>query len=168
MEHNGEAGQASANLLQNVKAQLGLLPGLEFVGAVAGADGDGQRVHPGGLHKFLDLVWVGVGGVGGRHLDVVLHPGQTAQLPFHHHAVVVGVFHHLAGELDVILKGMLGAVDHHRGEAAVDAGLADLKALAVVQMHADGQAGVLQSGIDELHQVNMLGVFAGAGGNLKN
>ena len=42
MEHDGEAGQAAAHLLQDVEAQLGLGAGLELKGAVAGADGDGQ------------------------------------------------------------------------------------------------------------------------------
>ena len=63
---------------------------------------------------------------------------------------------------------MLGAVDHDGGEAAVDAVLAQLEIVAVVQMHRDGQVGRLEGGLDELHEVLLVGVLARAGGNLED
>ena len=55
VQHDGEAGQAAGDFVENVKPELGLLTGLELVSAVAGADGDGQRIHAGALHKILHL-----------------------------------------------------------------------------------------------------------------
>ena len=82
--------------------------------------------------------------------------------------MLVGILHHLAGEGDVVLKGVLGPVDHHRGKAAVDAGLADLKVLAMVQVQGDGQAGVSHGGLHQLHQVGVVGVLPGPGGDLED
>ena len=166
MEYNGEPRQAAGNLLQDIKTELGLGPRLKLIGAVAGADGNGQAVHPRGPNKLLHLVGVGIGGVLRRDIHVVLNAGQTAQFPFHHHAVLVGVLHHLAGEGNVVGKGMLGPVDHHRGKAPVNAGLADGKVLAMVQVKGNGQARILYGG--QFHQVAVLGVFPGPGGHLQN
>ena len=135
---------------------------------MAGANGDGQAVHPGGPDKFLHLLRVGVGGVLGGDVHVVLNAGQAAQLPFHHHAVGVGILHHLTGEGDVLLEVVLGTVDHDGGKAPVDAGLADFKILPVVQVQGDGQAGVGNGGLNQLHEVAVLGILPGAGGNLKD
>ena len=80
----------------------------------------------------------------------------------------------LAGQFDVLFKGQVAAVDHDGGETAVDAALAQLEAVAMVQMDGDGQieAGglfrVLNGGLDELHQVDVLGVLAGTGGHLQD
>ena len=64
---------------------------------------------------------------------------------------------------------MGGAVDHDRGEAAVDAGLAGLEVGAVVQMQGDGQLGVAQDGsLDQLHQVVVVRIGAGALGDLED
>ena len=61
VQHDREAGQAAGDLLQHVEAQLGLRAGLELIRAVAGADGDGQRVAAGAADELLDLLGVGVG-----------------------------------------------------------------------------------------------------------
>ena len=168
MQDDGEAGEAFPDLLEDIEAELGLRPGLELVGAVAGADGDGQGIHARAGDELLDLLGAGVAAVLRADVHVVLDAGQTAELAFDDHAVVVGVFHHLAGEGDVVLEAVLAAVDHDAGEAAVDAALADLEALAVVQMDADGKAGIRLGRLDQLHQVHVLGVFSGAGGHLED
>ena len=88
--------------------------------------------------------------------------------------MIVRVLDNLAGELDVVLEGLGGAVDHDGGEAAVDAALAQLEGIAVIEVHADGQVkargllGVLDGRLDEVHQINVLGILAGTGGNLKD
>ena len=71
MEDDGEAGELLLNLVENVEGQgrrnetTGLrvaraLLGLELVSAVAGADGDGQRVAAGLGDELLDLLGMGV------------------------------------------------------------------------------------------------------------
>ena len=168
MQHDREAGQPSADLLENVEAELRLLAGLKLVRAVAGADGDGQRVDAGLGHELLDLRRVGVGSVGGGDVDRVLDAGESAQLALDDDASGVRVVDDLLGQRDIVLERVVAAVDHNRGEAAVDAGLAELERVAVVEVDADGQPGVLNGGFDELHQINMLGVVARARGNLQD
>ena len=55
-----------------------------------------RESHAGLGDKLLHLFGVGVGGILGGDLHVVLDAGQRAQLGLHHHAVVMGVLHHLA------------------------------------------------------------------------
>ena len=103
-----------------------------------------------------------------KDLNVILHAGQSAQLGLYHHAVVVGVLHHLLGQGDVLGEGLGAGVDHDGGKAAVDTILADLEVGAVVQMQNDGQAGVLHGGFHQLAQVHGLGVLPGPGGGLED
>ena len=168
VQNDGEAGQTLLNFLKDVEAELGLGAGLELVSAVAGADGDGEGVNTGLGDELLDLIGTGVGGILLGDVDIVLDAGQTAELTLDNDTLGVGILNDLAGQSDVVLEGMLGTVDHNGGEAAVDAGLADLEVLTVVKVDADGQVGVLNGSLDELHQVNVLGVLAGAGGNLQD
>ena len=179
VQHDGEAGQTLADLLQHVEAQgrrhqnallvAGALLRLELIGAVAGADGDGQRVAAGLGDKLLHLLGAGVGRLVSGYLDLVLDAGQGAQLGLHHDTVVMGVLHHLAGDLDILGKGLGGRVDHHGGEAAVDTALAGLKVGAVVQMQHDGDVGAAgHSGLHQLHQIGVVGVGAGALADLQD
>ena len=116
VQHDGEAGQALGYLVQDVKAQrrrhedallvAGALCSGELISAVAGADGNGQRVHAGAGDEFLDLFGTGIGGILCGHLDLVLHAGQRAQLALDHNAVIMGVFDNLLGQRNVVLKGL--------------------------------------------------------------
>ena len=82
--------------------------------------------------------------------------------------MVVGILHHLAGKLDVLLEGLGGGVDHHGGKAAVDAALADVEAVAVIQMEADGQASLNDGGLHQLDQIGVVGIGTGALGHLED
>ena len=141
---------------------------------MGGADCDGQGVDAGAGHELLNLLGTGVGSVVRVYIDLVLDAGQGAQLAFDHNAVVMGVLDDLLGQGDVVLEGLGGTVDHDGGEAAVDAALAQLEGVAVVQMHADGEIeaggllGVLDGSLNQLHQVGMLGIGARALGDLKD
>ena len=179
MEHDGEAGQALGDLFQNVETQgrgnqnalfiAGALLGLELISAVRGADGDGQRVAAGLGNELLDLLGAGVGSLVSGDLHIVLDAGQSAQLGLDHNAVIVGILHDLLGDLDVLGKGLAGSIDHDGGEAAVNAALAGLEVRAVVQMQNDGDIGAaLHSGLYQLHQIGVVGIGAGALGNLQD
>ena len=81
----------------------------------------------------------------------------------------MGVLDHLFGALDVLSERLGGQVDHDGGEAVVDAGLAGLKAVAVVQVEHDGNLGALDhGGLHQLYQIGTVGVGAGALGYLKD
>ena len=89
------------------------------------------------LTKSSTSLGLGVDRLGGHH--VVLDAGQHAELAFDGDVVLVGVLDDLAGQLDVLLVGVVRAVDHHRGEAGVDARLAQLEGVAVVEVQGEGQ-----------------------------
>ena len=179
MQHDGETGQALADLLQHVEAEGrrhqdallvdGALLGLELIRAVAGTDGNGQRVAAGLGHELLHLLGASVGRLVSGHLDLILDTGQRTQLGFHDNAVIVSVLHDLLGDLDILGKGLGGCVDHHRGKAAVDAALAGLKVGAVIQMQHDGNIRAAGNGsFHQLHQIGVVGVGTGTLADLQN
>ena len=90
----------------------GALLGLELISAVAGADGDGQRVAAGPGDELFDLFRTGVGGSMRRDLDVVLDAGESAQLGLDDDTMVMRVLDDLAGDLDVLFEGLGGGIDH--------------------------------------------------------
>ena len=135
---------------------------------MAGADGDGQAVHAGAADELLHLRGVGKHGVLRRDIHRVLDAGQLAQLAFHHNAPGVGIVHHLLRHGDIFFKAVFAAIDHNRGKAAVDAGLAHLKVFAVVQMQRDGQLRIQNGCLHQLGEINMLCIFPGAGRDLQD
>ena len=105
----------------------------------------------------------------GGDIDLVLHAGQSAQLSLHHHAMVVGVFNNLLGDLNILGKGLGGGVDHDGGKTAVNATLAGLKTIAMVQMEDNRNLRTLNdSSLYQLHQIGVIGIGPGAFGHLKN
>ena len=101
--------------------------------------------------------------------DLILNAGEGAELGLDHDTVIVSVLDDLAGQGDVLVKGLGGGVDHDGGEAAVDAGLAQLEGVAVVQMQGDGDLGILDDGsLDQLHEVGVVRVGTGALGHLED
>ena len=89
----GKPGSCSETFSRMSKRRCGFA--LELERAVAGADGDGQRVNAGRLHEFLNLVGIGVKRVVVADFHVVLNAGQTAQLALDHNAVIVRILDHL-------------------------------------------------------------------------
>ena len=73
MQDDREARHTAGYLFEDVEAEgrrhenavgiAGALLRLELISAVAGADGDGQRVDAGLGDEFLDLFRTGVGGI---------------------------------------------------------------------------------------------------------
>jgi hypothetical protein len=181
VQHDGEARKLLLDLGQNIETQFGrnedalgvagALFGLELVGAVRGADRDGQRIHAGLGYEIHDVLGIGVGVVLGRNL--VLHTGQYAQLAFYRHVELVCVVDHLLGERHVLLIGEVRTVDHHRREAHVDAALAKLERVAVVEVQNDRNVlaqllGIFDGALSHVAEQGLVGVFARARRHLKN
>jgi hypothetical protein len=117
------------------------------------------------LHEVLDLVGLGVDV--GRGRDVVLDAGQHSQFAFDGDVVLVGVLDDLAREFDVLLVGVVAAVDHDGAETGLDAGLGQLEGVAMVQVQDDGDLvslalGVLDRTLGQVAQEGAVGVLAGA------
>jgi hypothetical protein len=156
----------------------------EFVGAVAGADGDGQRVAVGLLDEVGGLVRVGQQLFAGHVAFgavavflVALHGFQRtehAEFGFDRNADGVGELDGFTGDGDVVFVGRGGlaigfqrAVHHHRGKAGADGAHADGRALAVVLVHDDGEVRVgFEGGENLVAQEGFAGIFAGAGRGL--
>ena len=164
MQHQRIAGHHGRNLVEAFEVELGFA--LELVRAVTRADGDGQRVAAGALDEFHGLIGIGVDALFGG--NVFFHAGELTEFGFHPHAAVVGVVHHLLRDGDVFLEGQVRAVDHDGAEAAVDAGLAQFKVGAVIEMHHHREIGLGKGGFHQFHDVHLTGILAGAGGNLKD
>lgn len=148
MQNNGEAGQTSADLFEDVEAEFGLT--LELERAVRGADCNGEGVDARLFDKFLNLVGVGVAGVFCVDFDVVLDARELAELRFDDHAVVVCILDDLFGYADIFRKGVRARVNHNRGETAVHTVLAQREAVAVVEVQSNGQAAGFDRRFDHL------------------
>lgn len=135
---------------------------------MTGADSDSQAVAAGAFNEFYSLIGIGVGSILGVNLNSVFNACQSAKLCLNYNASFVCIFNNTTSHFDIFFKRMLATVNHNGGEAAVDAGFADVKIFAVVQMQADRQTGVFNCCFNQLHQVDVVSVFAGAGTYLQN
>jgi len=100
-------------------------------------------------------------------LDVFLDAAELAEFGFDRDALFMGGIDDALGDLDVLVEGLVGGVDHHGAvEARVDAVVAGLL-VTVVQMHReDGFGEDLVAGADDGLKHALVGVFAGTLGNL--
>jgi hypothetical protein len=149
-----------------------------FVCAMAGADGDGERIKAGLLDKFFRLVRIG---------QVVLHfalaqagavavfdTTEYAEFPLDRYAQRMGHINGRLGDLDVLFVGVRAfsvfaerAVHHDGGKPEVDGGFQGLEAVAVVEMQGYGNVGVFFTGsFHELLEVNEAAVLKGAAAGL--
>ena len=169
MQDDREAGQTLGAFFQHLEVQLGLLTGLELVRAVGRADGNRQRIAARAGHKLFDFFRMGVHFLTMLHLHVVFDAGERAEFRLDDHAVVMGILDDLAGQSDIVLKGLGGSVNHDGREAAVDAALAQLKAVAVVKVQRNRDIGVLDNRrFHQLHQIGVVGIRARALGHLQD
>ena len=99
---------------------------------------------------------------------VVLGADEHAQFAFDDAVVLVGVFDDPAANLDVFVERLVAAVNHHAGEPLVNALLAQLEGVAVIQVDGDGDVGGADGGFDELFEIDGAGVLAGALGDLEH
>ena len=81
------------------------LPALELVGAVARADGGGERVAAGELDEFLGLLGLGQAGIAFLDLDVLLDAAEHAELGFDRDALGVRGGDDALGDGDILSNG---------------------------------------------------------------
>ena len=72
MQNDGEARNSLLDLMKNIKAELGLCAGFKLICAMAGSDGDCQRVNASLGYKLLNLIRLGVGRIFRRYVYVIL------------------------------------------------------------------------------------------------
>src|ERR1700728_3119942 len=69
---------------------------------------------------------------------VMLGADKHAQFAFDDAVVFVGIFDNSFANLRIFLECLVASVDHHTGEAFVEALLAKLERIAMVEMNGDG------------------------------
>ena len=173
MEHDGESGDHFLDLVEDVQTDLGIIAGLEFVGAMGGTDSDGKRIHAGTFHEFIDLFGTGVGVF--FSFDIIFHTGENAQLTFDGDVELVGIFHDLAGLSDIFFEREVRTVDHNGAETEVDAALAGLEVRTMIQVQNDRNTltagkflGILNSTLSHIAEQSLVGIVTGTLGNLKD
>ncbi len=106
--------------------------------------------------------------------NFVFNTGEDAEFAFDSYIELVGVVNNLLGEGNVFFVGEVRTVDHNRREAAVDAALAELEAIAVVEVKNDFGIfpaeflGVCYGTLGHVAQEGGVCIVAGALGNLEN
>ena len=176
VKNDWELGKTLSDLLENVKAERrrnentlcvtsALLSG-ELVSSVGGTDRDSERVNACASNELLNLFGTCIRGMLSNY--IVFNACENSELTLNDNAVSVCIFNNLLGEGDVVLEGMMRAVDHNGREASVDAGLADLEICAVVEVKREVDAAVLDSGLSESEKVSVLSVLSCTCGNLKD
>ena len=158
----------------------------ELVSAVAGANGNGQRVQLGALDEVGRLLGVGQQlfarhhGIGAVAVFLValhgLERAKAAQLAFHRDTELVRHVHHLASDFDVVVVagdglaiGFQTAVHHDGAETQVHRALADAGVLAVVLVHDQRNVRVgFDCGLDQMLDERLAGIFACACTGLQN
>ena len=158
----------------------------ELVGAMAGADGNGERVDAGARDEVLRLRRVGEHHVVRQCAfcaDTVFLAGlpgleraEAAEFALDRHAHHMRHLADAARHLDVVVvaRGRLGvflqrAVHHHAGEAGADRLLADRRARAMVLVQHERDVRVLLDGGEHhVPQVGLARVLARAGRGLQD
>ena len=139
MQHQRQIIEIRSQILQTVEGQRWLR--LEFVRAVAGADGDGEGIDAGVVDEFRRLFRVGQGR-GNIRIGIAVN---IAKAPFDDDAVIVSVGHNLFRQLHVVCVGQARAVNHHRSEARVNTGDTGVVIRSVVEVKADVDVGGFDS-----------------------
>ncbi len=144
----------------------------ELIGTVGVADRDGQRVRAGRFHEFNGFGRTGIDTgfieFTGTFTIIMLRTNEFAQFAFNYGIMGMGVFHHFLGDSDVFFKGQMAAVDHNAGKTFIDTFFAEFKGIAMIQMDSDRNIGKADSGLDELLQIDRVGIAAGTAGDLKD
>ncbi len=179
MQDDREAWDALLNFLEDVEAELRRLEHArlrvarallrrELVCAMRSTDSDSQRINARLRDELLDLGRVGVGGISSVDLYSILDAGELAELSLDNDVVSMSILDDFLRQSDVVLEGILRAIDHDRREAAIDAGLAGLEISAMVEVQGDRNIVDLESSLDEVHEISMLGILAGTGRALQD
>ena len=144
VENDRESGELLLDFGENVKGEgrrnenavsgAGALGGFELLAAMAGSDGDRERVDAGLLDEVLDFFGLGVVAFLGG--NVIFDAGENSEFSLDGDVVFLGmgIIANFLGKRDIFFIREVGSVDHDRGESALDAVLAELEGIAVIEV----------------------------------
>jgi len=93
---------------------------------------------------------------------------QHSQFALDDAVVFLPVFNNSFAQSCVFLKREVAAVNHDAGEALVDAFLAQIERITMIQMYRYGDVGKADGGFDELLKINRVGILPCSFGNLQH
>lgn len=146
MEYDGEAREFLHHSVEYVECEwgrneaaclgvAGTLLGSELVCAVTGTDRDGEAVTTCAGCKVNDFFGFGI--VALCVADFVLDTCEYTEFAFDCYVELVSIFNDLLGEGNVFFVWKTRAINHYAREAHVDAALAGLEAITVVEVEYD-------------------------------
>ena len=183
MEYDRESRELLLDLVENVECEwrrdktTGLrvpcaLLRLELVCTVGCSDGDGERVATCTGSEINYLLRLGI--VGFLSGNLILDTCEDTQFGLNGHIVLVCIFNDLPGEGDIVLIWEGGCIDHNGREAHVDAALAKLERIAVIEMEADLRMlpseflCIFNSTLCHVTEKSLVGIVACTLGNLED
>ena len=133
VHHDRRPGNAFLDSIDDIEVQT--LFSLEFIGAVARADGGGERIATCLLYELHRFIRIGQGSVTFIDRDVLLHPAELAQFGLDADAFLVRAIHHAFGDGDIFGERLVARVDHDRTvKTRVNAIVAGLL-VTMIEMH---------------------------------
>ena len=181
VQNDGEAGQLLLDLLEDVETQFGrnedtlfvagALLGLELVSTVRSTDRDSQRVATGLGNEVNNLLGASV--VSNLRRNLVLYTCQYTELTLYGYIVLVSVLNHLLSQRYVLVVGEVATVDHNRRETHIDAILAELERVTVVEVQNDRNVltqllSVLNSTLSHIAEQSLVSVLTRTRRNLQD
>ena len=136
------------------------------VDAVRGAHANSERGAAGALDELARLLGVGVGVLALDRRAVVLLATNLAELGLNRHAHGGAGTGNARGKGDVVLEGLVAAVDHDGGIAGAEGLHAAVVAVTMVEVQRHGHVGAGGSGGHHAVEVVEAGSLDGAGGGL--
>ena len=152
---------------RNEQTSLGIygaLLGSELVGTVARTDGDCERVAASARGELNHLFGPGVVRFCGRNF--IFNTSENAELSLNGYVELMSVVNDLLGQCDILFEGKVRTVNHHRGETIVDALLANLEGVTMVEVKnnlrilATEFLGVLNSTLGKVAEDGTVGISA--------
>ncbi len=155
--------------MQDIKTELRLGSRLKLERAVACTNGNGKRIHTRLADELFHFVWLCIGGILSRYVYIILDACQLTQFCFYYCAAGVGILYYFLCNLNILLKRILGSINHNGGETAVYTGLADLKVCTVIQMQGNRNIGILNDrSLNKLGQIRVICILPGSCRHLQN
>ena len=136
------------------------------VHTVAGANANSEGGAASALDELLSLGRIGVGALALNRGAVVLLAADLAELGLDRHAHGATSVGDGLGQGDVVLEGLVRAIDHDGGVASAESLHAAVIAIAVIEVQSDGHGSALGGSLDHAVEVVQTSGLDGARGGL--
>jgi hypothetical protein len=99
---------------------------------------------------------------------VVLSADEHAEFSLNHAVMLMRVLHNPFAEFNIFCERFVASIDHHAGKAFIDALLAKLKAVSVIEVDSDRNRGKTHRRFNQLFEVNGMGILTRSARDLQH